>query len=38
MIYDLVIKNGTVVSFRPGKPLKEQNIGILNGVIKKRIE
>lgn len=34
MIYDLVIKNGTVVSFRPGKPLKEQNIGILNGVIK----
>jgi N-acyl-D-amino-acid deacylase len=33
MIYDLVIKNGTVVSFHPDQSLKQLNIGILNGVI-----
>jgi len=35
MIYDLVIKNGSVVSFHPEPALKNLNVGILNGVIKK---
>jgi len=35
MIYDLVIKNGSVVCFSPDRLLNNVNIGILNGVIHK---
>lgn len=33
MIYDIVIKNGSIIKFNPDYILQNQNIGILNGVI-----
>jgi N-acyl-D-aspartate/D-glutamate deacylase len=33
MIYDLVIKNGTVICFQPDRLMENLNIGIVNGMI-----